>query len=105
MVGKGDPRQDQSQNGSGLPMLTNPPDQTKSTMPMGGLDAYQTLPEYLLAVRNPLVFLDWSTNAYHIADLGLNPGQNTITNHYHRGLGQGIDQSVAGGVVATRAVW
>jgi len=71
MVGKGDPRQDLTQNGTGLPMLTNAPDQTKSTMPMGGLDAYQTLPEYLLAVRNPSVFLDWSTNCYQSPDLAL----------------------------------
>ena len=59
----------------------------------------------MLAERNPVVFLDWSTNAYQSADPGLNPGQNTITNHYHRGLGLGIDVSVAGGVVATWAVW
>jgi len=55
---------------------------------------YQMLPGSLLAVRNPLVILDWSTNAYQSADLGRNPGQNTITNHYHRGGGQGIDVSV-----------
>ena len=74
-------------------------------MSQGGSDAYQMLPESLLAVRNPLVHLDWSTNAYHVADLGLNLGQNTITNHYHREEGLGIDVSVVGGVVAGMAVW
>ena len=59
----------------------------------------------MLAMLKPLVHLDWSTNAYHIADLSLNPGQNTFTNHYHRDGGLGIDVSVAGGVVATWAVW
>ena len=49
-------------------------------------------------MRNPVVVLDWSTNAYQSADLGLNLGQNTITNHYHRDLGQGIDRSVVGRV-------
>ena len=65
------------------------------------------LPESVLAVRNPLVFLAWSTNAYHLPDLGLNLGQNTITNHYHRGLGRGIDLGVGGHAVgvATWAVW
>ena len=54
--------------------------------------------------RIALVVLDWSTNAYHVADLGRNLGQNTITNHYHRGLGRGIDVSVGDSVVATWAV-
>ena len=34
------------------------------------------------------------TNAYQSSDLGLNLGQNTITNHYHRGRGLGRDLSV-----------
>ena len=59
----------------------------------------------MLAERNPVVFLDWSTNAYQSPDLGRNLAQNTITNHYHRGQGLGIDVSVAGSVVATWAVW
>ena len=48
------------------------------------------LPESVLTVRICLVFLVWSTNAYQSADLGLNLGQNTITNHYHREEGPGI---------------
>ena len=46
---------------------------------------YQSLPNFLPVLLNPLVFLVWSTNTYHAADLGLNLGQNTITNHYRRG--------------------
>ena len=34
------------------------------------------------------------TIAYHMIDLGLNLGHDTITNHYHREGGQGIDVSV-----------
>ena len=49
---------------------------------MGGPDAYQTLPEYLLAVRIALVILDWSTNAYHDADLSASPLSYAITKHY-----------------------
>ena len=61
----------------------------------------------MLAVRNPLVILVWSTNAYHVADLGRNLGQNIFTNHYHRGLDRGIDLGVGGHAVgvATWAVW
>ena len=66
---------------------------------------YQTLPESLLAVRNPLVILDWSTNAYQSPDLALHQPCVTFTNHYHRGEGLGIDVSVVGGVVAGMAVW
>ena len=74
-------------------------------MSQGGSDAYQMLPESLLAVRNPLVILDWSTNTYHLPDLALLLPCVTFTNHYHRGEGQGIDVSVVGGVVAGMAVW
>ncbi len=59
-------------------------------MSQGGSDAYQMLPESLLAVRNPLVFLDWSTNCYHSADLALLLPCVTFTNHYHREEGLGI---------------
>ena len=34
------------------------------------------------------------TNTYQSADLALTHGRMTFTNHYHRGLGQGIDVSV-----------
>ena len=51
---------------------------------------YQTLPDPVLAERIALVVLDWSTNCYHPADLGLTRGCTAFTNHYHRGLGQGI---------------
>jgi hypothetical protein len=89
----------------GLPLLTNTGLHTKLTKRFACVDPYQTLPDPVLAVRNPLVHLDWSTNCYHLPDLGLNLGQNTITNHYHRDGGLGIDVSVAGSVVATWAVW
>ena len=58
----------------------------------------------MLAVRNPLVILDWSTNAYQSADLGLDLPCIGFTNHYHRGLGRGIDLSV-GEVFAGVAEW
>ena len=48
------------------------------------------LPRSLLAMRTPLVFLDWSTRAYHSADLGLTFGCTAFTNHYHREEGLGI---------------
>ena len=41
----------------------------------------------MLAMLKPLVFLDWSTNAYHVADLGRNRPSLRFTNHYHRGDG------------------
>ena len=65
---------------------------------------YQDLCSHM---RNPVVFLDWSTNAYHMIDLSLNLGQNTITNHYHRGEDRGIDLGVGGHAVgvATWATW
>ena len=68
-------------------------------MPQGGSDAYQTLPYRTLTERIALVFLAWSTRAYQSADLGLNLGQNTITNHYHRGEGLTIDLGVGGHAV------
>ena len=74
----------------GLPLLTNTADHTKYTMRLTCVDPYQTLPYHTLAERNPLVVLVWSTNCYHLPDLGRNLGQNTITNHYHREGGQGI---------------
>jgi len=58
----------------------------------------------VLAVRNWMVVLDWSTNCYHSADLGRNRPGICFTNDYHRDGGQGIDVSVAGSVVATWAV-
>jgi hypothetical protein len=60
-------------------------DPTKCTMRMGGPDAYQTLPDPVLAVRNPLADLVWSTNCYHPPDLALLLPRDTFTNHYHRG--------------------
>ena len=52
----------------------------------------------MLAVRNPVVVLDWSTNAYQSADLALDLPRGCFTNHYHRDLGQGIDVSAVGRV-------
>ena len=83
VLGKGDPRQGLTQNGGGLPTLTNPGLHTKNTMRLTCADAYQTLPRSVLAVRNPLVFLAWSTNAYHTADLALPPFYCVITTTYH----------------------
>ena len=48
---------------------------------------YQTLPDPVLAERNPMVFLDWSTNAYQSRDLARALPCKTFTNHYRRGLG------------------
>ena len=47
------------------------------------------------------------TNTYHSPDLGRNLPRGCFTNHYHRGLGQGIDRSVAGIVcqVAGYTAW
>ena len=77
-----------------LPFVTNTPDQTKRTMLRGGSDAYQTLPESVLAVRNPLVILVWSTILYHVSDLGLNLPRVAFTNLYHRELGLTIELSI-----------
>ena len=52
-----------------LPNITTRRHQTICTMSQGGSDAYQRLPDSLLAVRNPLVVLAWSTNCYQPADL------------------------------------
>ena len=51
---------------------------------------YQTLPESMLAVRNPLVFLDWSTNAYHLPDLALHLPCITFTKHHRLAMRIGI---------------
>ena len=45
------------------------------------------------------------TNAYQSRDLGRHQPCDSFTNHYHRGEGQAIDQSVVASVVATWAVW
>ena len=58
---------------------------------MGGSDAYQTLPEYLLAMLKPLVILDWSTNAYHPLNLGRDLPCEAFTNLYHRDEGLTTD--------------
>ena len=55
-------------------------------------------------MRNPLVFLDWSTNAYQSADLSLTRPSICFTKHYHRGLGRGIDLSVPGSVAGWTSV-
>ena len=68
-----------------LPTLTKVRHQAKYTKRLTCVDPYQTLPESLLAMRNPLVILVWSTNCYQSADLGLNLPYETFTNHYHRG--------------------
>ena len=70
-----------------LPLLTKVADHTKRTECLACVDAYQSLPDLTPRQRNPLVFLDWSTNAYHVADLGRNLPRDTFTNHYHRGQG------------------
>ena len=69
-------------------------------MSQGGSDAYQTLPYFSQAWHNPVVIVDWSTNAYHLPDLGLTFGCTAFTNHYHRGDGLTIDLGVGG-----HAVW
>jgi hypothetical protein len=77
-----------------LPFVTNTLLQTKPTILLGGSDAYQPLPRSLLAERNPLVVLVWSTNAYQSADLALTRGRTTFTNLYHRDGGQGTDSHI-----------
>ena len=72
------------------------PDRTKYTMWRGGSDAYQSLPYLTPPLLKPLVFLVWSTNGYHSADLSVDLPCEVFTNHYHRGEGLGIDVSVAG---------
>ena len=68
----------------GLPFVTNTPDQTKPTIPLAGRDAYQSLPYFLPVMLKPLVILDWSTNAYHSADLGQTLWRVSFTNDYRR---------------------
>ena len=58
----------------------------------------------MLAVRNPLVVLAWSTNCYHSLNLARTLPYITFTNDYHRGLGRGIDVSVVAGVVGWASV-
>ena len=72
-----------------LPFVTNTLLQTKPTILLGGSDAYQTLPRSLLTERNPLVILDWSTNCYHLPDLGRDLPRIAFTNLYHRDGGTG----------------
>ena len=73
-----------------LPTLTKVRHHTKYTNLLTCVDAYQMLPDPMLAMLKPLVILDWSTIAYHFADLALLLPRETFTNLYHRGLGQGI---------------
>ena len=84
----------------GLPTVTMAADPTKRTIPMGGRDAYQSLPRFLPPMLKPLVRLDWSTNAYHSPDLGRILPSIAFTNLYHRGEGltiePGISDMVAG---------
>ena len=65
-------------------------------MPQGGSDAYQMLPDPVLAVRTPLVILAWSTNAYHSRNLSLTFGCTAFTNHYHRTEGRGMTDDCVG---------
>ena len=67
-----------------LPLLTKVGDHTKRTECLACVDAYQTLPDRMLAMLKPLVILDWSTNCYQSPDLGQTLPQETFTNHYHR---------------------
>ena len=74
-------------------------------MSQGGSDAYQTLPYFSPVLQDPLVFLDWSTNHYHVSNLGQGRWPTAFTNHYHRieGLGMTDDyiglELVVGGAV------
>ena len=77
-----------------LPFVTKAADHTKYTKPLTCVDPYQTLPDPVLAVRNPMVVLDWSTNCYHPPDLALPLPCVTFTNNYHRGLGLTIELSI-----------
>jgi len=56
------------------------PNQKPSVLACG--TPYQRLPDPVLAVRNRLVDLDWSTNTYQDTDLGPTPWRETITNDY-----------------------
>ena len=74
-----------------LPFVTNTLDQTKRTIPRGGSDAYQSLPDFSQGWLNPLVILDWSTNAYQSPDLGQTLWRVSFTNDYRRDEGLTID--------------
>ena len=71
----------------GLPFVTNPSDQTKRTILLGGSDAYQSLPDFSQGWHKPLVILDWSTKVYHSPNLGQTRGRVAFTNDYRRELG------------------
>ena len=58
--------------------------QTKSTNGKACGDAYQSLPDFLPVLQDPLVFLVWSTILYQASDLGQGRRLTTFTNHYHR---------------------
>ena len=107
VLGKGDMWPGASQSRGGLPCLTMPPDQTKNQVVLhveSPTKPYQEYRDPVLAVRNPVVVLDWSTNCYHPLNLSLNLPRGGFTNHYHRGLGRGIDVSVVGSVVGWASV-
>ena len=74
-----------------LPTLTNAWHQAKSTEQTACVDAYQSLPDPTPVMLKHMVHLDWSTNHYHVSDLGLTHDCTAFTNDYHRGDGQGID--------------
>ena len=88
----------------GLPFPTKAGDHTKRTEQIACVDAYQTLPYLVPVMLKHLVDLDWSTNCYHSPDLALLLSCETFTNHYHRGLGRGIDLAVEGSVVVWATV-
>ena len=71
----------------------------------GVAQAYQSLPT---RTRIPLGAFGRVgppfTNRYHSPDLGAHLPRDAFTNSYHRGLGQGIDVSVAG-IVHQVAGW
>ena len=84
-----------------LPIVTRRHLQTFLTECLACGDAYQRLPDLVPGLQDGLVILDWSTNAYHLIDLGQSRPSGTFTNHYRRGLDRGIDLSV----VASVAGW
>jgi hypothetical protein len=66
---------------------------------------YQRLPDPVLAERNPVVDLVWSTNCYHRADLSLTRGCTAFTNDYHRDEGDRVIDSHMHDTVAGWAGW
>ena len=46
---------------------------------------YHLLPYFSQWRRKPLVFLDWSTKVYQVADLGQTFWSAAFTKYYHRG--------------------